>query len=117
MKATKREKLEAAGWKVGSTSEFLGLSETESMLIDIKLSLAWTVKEMRLKQEMTQGDLASLIGSSQSRIAKVEAADSSVSIELLVKCLAAMGASRPEIGNILGNEQNAQKQEIKSMKP
>lgn len=107
MKASKREKLEAAGWKVGSTSEFLELSDTESMLIDMKLSLAKTVKEMRQSQGMTQAQLASLISSSQSRIAKIEAADSSVSIELLMKCLAAMGASRPQIGDVIGNPDHA----------
>ena len=39
VKATKRKKLEEAGWKVGSTSEFLGLSSEEELLVNIKLVL------------------------------------------------------------------------------
>lgn len=107
MKASKKQKLEAAGWTVGSTTEFLELTDTESILIDMKLSLAKTVKDMRESKSLTQSDLASLISSSQSRIAKVESADSSVSIELLVKCLVALGASRPQIGEVIGKMTHA----------
>lgn len=35
MKANKRKKLEAAGWKVASAREFLGLSEEDEDLIDL----------------------------------------------------------------------------------
>ena len=102
MKASRRKKLEAAGWKVGSASEFLGLSDAEEMLVNMKLALAASVKAMRLQQRMTQQELAKRIGSSQSRIAKMEVADRSVSMELFVRSLAALGASRTQIGRIVG---------------
>ena len=81
MKASKRTKLEAAGWKVGSASEFLELSDAEEMLVTMKLALATNVKAMRQQKRMTQQELAKKIGSSQSRVAKMEIADSSVSME------------------------------------
>ena len=102
MKTSRRKKLEAAGWKVGSTSEFLRLSDAEEMLVEMKLALAANVKAMRQRQKMTQQELAQRIGSSQSRVAKMEVADRSVSLELLVRSLAALGASRAQIGMILG---------------
>ena len=102
MKASKRKKLEAAGWKVGSASEFLELSDTEAMLVNMKLALAKKVKELRQSKKITQNDLAKLIGSSQSRVAKLETADRSVSMELLVRSLATLGASRAQIGTIVG---------------
>ncbi len=102
MKASKRIKLEQAGWKVGSTSEFLGLSDEEEMLVNMKLALASKVKERRQQLKMTQQALAKRIGSSQSRVAKMEVADRSVSLELLVRSLASLGASRTEIGRIIG---------------
>ncbi len=37
MRDSKRRKLEAAGWKVGLTADFLGLSKEEESLIEIKL--------------------------------------------------------------------------------
>jgi predicted transcriptional regulator len=101
MKSTKRKQLEAAGWKVGSAAEFLALSPAETMLINMKLELAKNVRELRLSKKLTQGELARLIGSSQSRVAKLEVADSSVSLELLVRSLAALGATPNQIGKIV----------------
>lgn len=102
MKASKQKKLEAAGWKIGSASDFLELSEAEEMLVNIKLSLASKVKEMRIKRKITQQQFAKLLGSSQSRIAKLEKADRSVSVELLMRSLVTLGASRSQIGKIIG---------------
>lgn len=109
MKASKRNKLEAAGWKVGSASEFLELSDAEAMLVSMKLALAKKVKELRQSKKITQNELAELIGSSQSRVAKLETADRSVSMELLVRSLAALGASRAQIGKIVGRSSTAKK--------
>ena len=41
------------------------------------------------------------LGSSQSRVAKMEAADPSVSLDLLVRGLLATGASPRDIGRVL----------------
>ncbi len=103
MKASKRKKLEAAGWKVGSASEFLELSDAEEMLIHMKLALAANVKTLRLRRKMTQQQLAKSIDSGQSRIAKIEIADGSVSMELFVRSLASLGASRTQISKIIGS--------------
>ena len=73
MKKPKIDRLRAAGWQVGSTKEFLGLSKEEIALIDLKLSLADLLREERLSQGLTQAALAKRIGSSQSRLAKLEA--------------------------------------------
>jgi len=102
MKTSKRKELEAAGWKVGSASEFLELSDAEAMLVNMKLALAKQIKVLRQSKKITQNDLAKMIGSSQSRVAKLEAADRSVSLELLVRSLATLGASRAQIGKIVG---------------
>jgi len=110
MKASKQKKLEAAGWKVGTASEFLELSDAESMLVNMKLALAKEVRELRLNKKMTQNELARLIGSSQSRVAKLETADHSVSMELLVRSLAVLGASRAQIGKVVGAKKTPAKQ-------
>ncbi len=109
MKASKQKKLEAAGWKVGSASEFLELSDAEAMLVNIKLALAKTIKDLRQSKKITQSDLAKMIGSSQSRVAKLETADRSVSMELLVRSLATLGASRAQIGKVVGTRVTTQK--------
>ncbi len=101
MEQSKQERLEAAGWKVGSVEEFLGLSKQEIEYIEMKLVLSHQVREQRQRQGLTQVEVAQVVGSSQSRVAKMEAGDPSVSIDLLLKTLIALGASRVEIASIL----------------
>ena len=101
MKKSKRERLEAAGWRVGSASDFLGLTKEEAAFVEMKLALADSVRRRRQARRLTQTQLARRIGSSQSRVAKMEAADPSVSIDLLMRALLEMGASRAEVARAI----------------
>ena len=100
MGRAKRKRLEANGWKVGSTTDFLGLTPEEESLIEIKLALARSLRERRQKR-MTQVELAQILGSSQPRVAKAEGGDASVSVELLVRAMLATGATPKEIGKAI----------------
>ena len=104
MQNAKKERLKKAGWQVGSAKEFLGLSDEEAALVEMKLALAGRLKERRLARELTQGDFAKQLGSSQSRVAKMEAADATVSIDLLVRSLLVLGATRAEVARIIGQK-------------
>lgn len=97
MKQDKRKRLEKAGWKVGGADELLGLSPEEAEYIDLRIRLGDAVRQLRKKKEMTQVELAARIGSSQSRMAKAEAADSSVTVDLLIRYLLALGATRQDL--------------------
>src|SRR5262245_654346 len=97
MDREKRNRLQAAGWKVGTVAEFLDLSPTEALLIDIRARLAAALTERRTQRRLTQAELARLIESSQSRVAKMEAADGSVSLDLLIRSLLALGATRKDL--------------------
>lgn len=101
MKPGKKRNLEKAGWKVGSADEFLGLSAEETAYLEMKLALCETLKRRRLKKGLSQIALAELLASSQSRVAKMEAGDPSVSMDLLVKSLLAIGASRKELAKAI----------------
>jgi hypothetical protein len=101
MNSTKRRKLEANGWRIGSTQEFLGLSDSESAYIELKLQLGENLKKLRLEKHLTQIDLAKLLRSNQSRVAKMEAGDPSVSIDLLIKSLLVLGTSRQDLAGII----------------
>jgi DNA-binding XRE family transcriptional regulator len=103
MKDTKRKKLEAAGWRVGSADELLGLSAVESALVDLRLALSQALRERRERLHMSQRTLAERIKSSQSRVAKMEAADAEVSFELLLRALLATGATRRDIAVVFGD--------------
>lgn len=103
MKAVKKKKLEEAGWTVGSASDFLELSEAEETIVAMKLALASKLKVLRKEHRLTQEQLARRIGSSQSRVAKMEIADKSVSMELFVRSLVTLGASRGQIGKIISS--------------
>ncbi len=101
MKKRKQRKLEAAGWHVGSAAEFLGLSEAESVVVEMKLALSDQLRTERQRRHWTQTALAQRLGSSQSRVAKMEAGDPSVSLDLLVRALLAVGATPKDIARTL----------------
>ena len=104
MKAEKRRRLESAGWRLGDARDFLALKDEEAEFVEIKLALARHLRQLREKHHWTQAELARHVGSSQSRVAKMEAADSTVSVDLLVRSLLAIGADRRELGRILGSQ-------------
>lgn len=101
MDAKKRKRLEAAGWTVGEARDFLKLAPEEAALVEMRLALSRSLRERRLGAGLTQTALASQIGSSQSRVAKLEAGDASVSLELLIRALLAVGASRRDVAHAL----------------
>jgi DNA-binding XRE family transcriptional regulator len=101
MDARKKKRLEAAGWRVGSTQEFLGLSSAEATYIELKIALSDKLKERRQRRQVTQQELARLLGSSQSRVAKMEAGDPTVSLDLLLRALFALGATRRDVAKAI----------------
>ncbi|MBO0861483.1 MAG: helix-turn-helix domain-containing protein [Chloracidobacterium sp.] len=103
MNNAKRKRLEASGWKVGSAADFLSLSSAEKAFVELKLSLSAKLKERRRSQKLSQGDLALRLGSSQSRVAKMEASDPTVSLDLLVRALLAAGATKREIAKAIAS--------------
>ena len=107
MHSDKRTRLEAKGWKIGSVKEFLGLSSEEEAYVEIKLRLSESFREHRLRRKMTQMDVAKVIKSSQSRVAKMEAGDGSVSLDLLVRSLLALGASSKGVIQLLSKRKSA----------
>jgi len=101
MRNSRRKRLEAKGWKVGGVDEFLGLTPEESAYIELKLKLAANLRKRREHRRLTQVELAKLVRSSQSRVAKMEAGDPSVSLDLLIRTLLALGASNRELARLI----------------
>jgi len=102
MSSTKLKRLKAAGWKTGSARDFLQLSDEEAMLVELKLMLTDAIKASRQKRGLSQIDLARKMGSSQSRVAKIEAGDRSVSLDLIMRAFFATGATRRELQRAFG---------------
>jgi DNA-binding XRE family transcriptional regulator len=107
MNATKRAKLEALGYRVTDTQEFLGLSDEEMALIDMKIRLVAKLRRTRAERGLTQAQLAKLIQSSQSRIAMMERGRPEVSLDLVCRALFAMGVSRRQIGQTIASTRAA----------
>ena len=101
MGKAKQDRLEKKGWKVGSVDEFLDLSPEESAYIEVKLRLSDNLRKRRTRKKLSQKQLAALIKSSQSRVAKMEGGDPTVSIDLLVKTLLVLGASDRDLANVI----------------
>lgn len=101
MRPSKKKRLESKGWKVGTAAEFLRLTPEEVAYIELKLKLADSLRKRRQRRKLTQMELASLVSSSQSRIAKMESGDPSVSLDLLVRSLLALGTSNKDLAKII----------------
>ena len=101
MDKEKKERLEAKGWKVGSAEELLGLTPEEAAYVELRLKLSEAVRQLRKERHLTQVQLAELLRSSQSRVAKVESADESVSLDLLVRTLFALGVSTQDLARVI----------------
>lgn len=103
MNKTRQRKLEQHGWTAGSAADFLGLTDEESAYIEMKLALSQALRQARLRGNPTQADVAAKLQSSQSRVAKMEASDSTVSVDLLVRSLLALGSGPKDIANAISN--------------
>jgi len=101
MDKRKQRQLERAGWQVGTAAEFLGLSEAEATLVELKLRLSAALRRRRLARKLSQQELAKRLGSSQSRVAKMEAADPTVSLDLLMRGLLVLGATARDLAKAL----------------
>ena len=106
MREEKRKRLESKGWRVGNTREFLDLSTDEEAYVELRLRLADGLKKRRLRRRLTQTDLAKIVQSSQSRVAKMESGDLTVSLDLLIRSLLALGASRKDLAQIISDSKS-----------
>ncbi len=101
MRKDKKERLERAGWKVSDAQEFLALSEADMALVDVRVSLARELRRRRIAKKLSQAALAHRLGSSQSRVAKMEAGDPSVSLDLLFRSLFTSGSTSADIAHVI----------------
>ena len=104
MRKDKKVRLERAGWRVGTARELLGLSRAEEALVELRLILSRGLRERRARRGLTQAQLARLLKSSQSRVAKMEAGDPSVSLDLLIRSLLAMGTTQNELAHVIADK-------------
>ena len=98
---SKKGRLEKAGWSSGSVQDFLGLSDQEMALIELKRSLVRMIRETRESNRVTQHALAKLLESSQSRVAKMEGASPDVSLDLIVRALFVLGVTPKKMGRFI----------------
>ena len=101
MDKKKLAKLEASGWKAGSAQDFLQLSDEEAAFVESKVALAQALKAFRAEQDLSQVEAAQLLRSSQSRVAKMEAADQTVTVDLILRSLFKLGATQKDVADAL----------------
>ncbi|MEK6630137.1 MAG: helix-turn-helix domain-containing protein [Acidobacteriota bacterium] len=101
MKNRKRTQLEAQGWRVGDVATLLDLTPEEAAFVETKLALSRSLRDRRTAEGLSQAALAKRLHSSQSRVAKMEAADPTVSVDLLLRALFALGARPRDVASCL----------------
>lgn len=96
MDPEKKKRIEAAGWKVGDAADFLELTDVERQIVEVRLALSRAVRAAPEAKGWTQGELAKAIGSSQSRVAKIESTSQDVTVDLMLRALFTVGGQIPE---------------------
>ena len=112
MDRKKRERLKVAGWSVGDAADFLELAPEEREYVELKIALAWGLREKREEEGLTQAEVARQVGSSQSRVARMEAGDSSVTVDLLVRSLLKLGADRSDVAGLIRRKRTNRRTEV-----
>lgn len=110
MDKDKRQRLEESGWRIGTVEEFLFLSPVEKEIIEIRLALSQELKESRKSHNLSQKALAKKMELSQSRIAKIESGDPSVSLDLIFRALLSSGTTRQEIAEVIKGKKEKPKE-------
>ena len=105
-RATRRKKIEAARVRIGTVKEFLGMSDEEAAFVELKLTLCESLKKYRINQGLSQSELAKRLRSSQSRVAKMEASDLAVSVDLLIRALLLAGAKKKDIAEAIAKSKS-----------
>ena len=100
MNKEKRERLEAAGFRVGQAADFLGLTNVERLMVQLRLTLGRVVRQLRTASGQTQKQLATQLRSSQSRVAKIEAAAPDVTLDLSIKAFFAAGGNLKDLARM-----------------
>ena len=101
MKRAKQQKLKRHGWAVGDAADFLALTPEEAAFIEIKLALSDALRTWRQQAQLSQAQVAKQLGSSQSRVAKMEAGDPSVTLDLVVRALLALGVTKKTVARTI----------------
>jgi DNA-binding XRE family transcriptional regulator len=117
MDKDKKERLEAAGWKVGDFADFcdfLGLDDVERQLIEIRVDLGIATRKLREAKGLTQKALAKQIESTQSRVSKIEEADPEVSLDLMFRAFFAIGG---KLEDLTSHSTPLPKPEVPAIKP
>lgn len=91
MNKGERKALEAAGFRVGTVAEFLGLTDEESRLVELRAALSRAIRRRRAIRGLTQKDVARLMKTSQPRVNRIEAGASDVSLDLMFRELFSLG--------------------------
>jgi len=97
MDSAEKKRLEADGWKFGTVAEFLEMTPEEAELMELRHTVRMRVREARLAQGITQGELAKRLKTSQPRIVALEGTATDVGLELGFRALFALGVKSSDV--------------------
>ncbi len=90
-------------WVETDVEELLQLSAEDLVIVEFRAALAVALQRARKRRKLTQQEAAERIGTSQAQVSKMEAGQSSITLDRIIRALAALGVSRPTIVKALGS--------------
>jgi DNA-binding transcriptional regulator YiaG len=89
------------GWVEGSVQDLLDLTDADMEYIETRRALSKLLKNRRGKLRLSQVQVAARLHTSQSRVAKMEKADPTVSADLLLQSLFRLGIKRKDVAQVI----------------
>ena len=91
MTEKKKKILEANGYRVVDSADWLGLSNEEAQIVDMRVALAQELERVRKAKGVTQAELARRVGTKQSGVARMINNPDTSTMDNLIKGLIALG--------------------------
>lgn len=91
MTEKKKKMLEANGYRVVDSADWLGLSNEEAQIVDMRVALAQELERVRKAKGVTQAELARRVGTKQSGVARMINNPDTSTMDNLIKGLIALG--------------------------
>ena len=101
MDTKKRKQLEAAGYQITDSADWLGLTPQEQAIVNMRVNFALEIERVRKASNITQRELADKIGTRQSGVARMLNNPTTATIDSLIKTLLALGASPKRIAALI----------------
>lgn len=95
----RRTKRVPAGWTEGSVKEFLGFTDADEAIVEMRLRLGNAIRDLRRRRGVSQSELARRIGTKQPHVSDIE--KGAAGLETMIRAYLALGGKPIALGKLV----------------